>query len=87
MESYNKHDVVILEKLYYRLLPWIKAHANYSAHSGERVCPNCGSLKSQKRGVTITQAGRYPRYQCQDCGSWYRGSKMMFKKGGRMVSI
>jgi hypothetical protein len=87
MESYNKHDVMILEKLYYKLLPWIKTHANYSAHHPGKVCPNCGSSRYQRRGYAISQAGQYPRFQCQECGSWYRGAKLASPRGERMVSL
>lgn len=88
MESYNKHDVRILEKLYYCLLPWTKSHANYSVyHPGAITCPNCGSQSSQRRGYAMSQVGRYPRYQCKGCGSWYRGATMVGKKGERTVSI
>ena len=87
MEAYNKHDVVILEKLYHRLLPWIKNHANHSVFTGSERCPNCASEKYQRRGVVILQAGRYPRFQCQSCGSWYRGSKMIKGTGERRIGI
>ena len=87
METYNKHDVVILEKLYYRLLPWLKTHTNYSLHTGSLVCPNCGSRKHQKRGFATTTGGCYQRYQCQGCGAWFRGSKQVKKGVERMVSI
>lgn len=75
MEEYNKNDVVILEQVYYRLLPWIKGHANYSVHEGALCCPNCGSFHFQARGKAVTAASVYQRYQCTDCGSWFRGNK------------
>lgn len=87
MEVYNRHDVVILEQLYHRLLPWIKTHASYSAHQGKPVCPNCGSGQTHRRGYAITVAGRYPRYQCQACGSWYRGSKVATRGQERMIAL
>ena len=87
MEVYNKQDVVILEKLYHRLLPWLKTHTNYSLHTGSLVCPNCGSRKHQKRGFATTTGGCYQRYQCQGCGAWFRGSKQVKKGVERMVSI
>jgi transposase-like protein len=79
--------VVILEKLYYRLLPWMKTHANYSIHHPGQVCPNCGSGKYHRRGYALTQAGSYARFQCQACGSWFRGAKMVSTKGERTISI
>lgn len=72
MEKYNKHDVVLLERVYERLKPWITTHPNMSAYAGERCCPKCGSEKSQARGWEVMKARRYKRYQCRDCGAWYR---------------
>lgn len=75
MEEYNRNDVVLLEKVYYKFLPWIKQHINYSAVLGERVCPNCGSERLQSRGFGYTRLGKYRRYQCTSCGHWSRGNK------------
>lgn len=87
MEAYNKHDVLILEKLYNRLLPWIRNHANYSSHQQKPVCPNCGSYQSHRQGFSMTQTGKYPRFQCQQCGSWYRGNKVVVRGTERMIAI
>lgn len=70
MEEYNCNDVTLLEELYTTLRPWIKGHPNMSEFRGELVCPTCGSDHYQKRGVTQT---KYQRYQCNDCGKWFRG--------------
>ncbi len=34
MEKYNKQDVLLLEKVYDRLLPWIKSHPNHHLFNG-----------------------------------------------------
>ena len=70
MTAYNKHDVVILERLYYRLLPWLKTHPNLSR--GEIRCPNCASDKTQRRGKARSRTAAHQRYQCRSCGSWFR---------------
>lgn len=75
MERYNKQDVILLEKVYNRLLPWITRHPNrglYVYTSGASSCTNCGSEKLQKRGLSYTSTLTYQRYQCQDCGSWMK---------------
>lgn len=74
MERYNKTDITALEALYYVLLPWIPAHANYALFGGEEkmMCPNCGSGKMQRRGFSYTKTQRYQRFQCQACGAWSR---------------
>jgi DNA polymerase elongation subunit (family B)/predicted RNA-binding Zn-ribbon protein involved in translation (DUF1610 family) len=76
MKTYNIHDTVLLERVYDKILPWIPNHPNQSHHSGSHVCPNCGSSKLQHRGYATTAAGKYQRYQCQDCGKWSRSAKV-----------
>lgn len=77
MERYNKQDVRITERLYRRLLPWIKTHPNFALYTEDErpVCTNCGSAQVWKIGKeTIkkkTQA--YQRYRCKKCGTEMRG--------------
>ncbi len=73
MEHYNKEDVVLLERVYDTVKPWIKQHANYSLYAEGLVCPNCGSVEYQKRGFSYTGAAKYQRYNCKSCGNWFRG--------------
>jgi len=89
METYNKQDVVLLEKVYDIVLPWIANHPNRSHHSGSAVCPNCGSKSLQHRGFAITAVGRQQRFQCQDCGKWSKASESCEKtpKENRITSI
>jgi len=75
MEKYNVQDVVLLESLYNRLLPWIKNHPNNNLFSESQVCPTCGGSHLQKRGTAISASGTYQRYQCKGCGSWSQGTK------------
>ena len=75
MEQYNIQDVVLLEKVYDKLLPWIINHPSHSVHQGADLCTNCGSSALQKRGWAYTNAGKYQRYQCGSCGSWMRSKK------------
>jgi DNA polymerase elongation subunit (family B) len=73
MEEYNKNDVVLLERLYQRFLPWISKHPNMAIYTNARVCcPNCGSMEHQRRGFHYTTVGRYQRYACKKCGNWFR---------------
>jgi DNA polymerase elongation subunit (family B) len=72
METYNKHDVKILERVYYKLLPWIKTHPNHGLHTGSVVCTNCGGLNHQQRGYYRTKTMTYKRYQCKGCGTWLK---------------
>ncbi len=71
MEEYNCNDVTLLEDVYFRLLPWIKNHPNHNLFKS-KVCPNCGSSHYQKRGYSYTSSCKYQRFQCNDCGGWFR---------------
>jgi len=79
MEKYNKQDVNLLEKLYVKVLPWIKQHPNHGLYVDENrpVCKNCGSPKVTKKGVEFTQVGKYQRYRCSSCGTPLRGSILL----------
>lgn len=77
MESYNKQDVVLLEKVYERLRPWIKNHPNLSTMNEKLCCPKCGSSDHQRRGYARTSVSKYQRFQCNTCGSWFRNSKSL----------
>jgi hypothetical protein len=75
MEKYNKQDVVLLEQVYNRVLPWIKHHPNRNLFADAHCCPTCGSSSLQKRGQAVTTTVRYQRYQCKDCGTWSQSTK------------
>lgn len=75
MERYNKQDVVLLEKLYDRLLPWIDGHPNRSVMEDAECCPKCASESFQARGTAVSAAGVYGRFQCNDCGAWFRAAR------------
>ena len=80
MRRYNRQDVVLLERVYEKLRPYIANHPNLSVFGGDRVCPACQSWSIQKRGVSVTQARRYPRFQCMSCGHWFKGNHETKKK-------
>lgn len=78
MEAYNRGDVLLTERLYLRLLPWIEHHPNhalYNNRAGVR-CPSCDSANLQMRGFRRTKTARYRQFSCNDCGSWSRDKSM-----------
>jgi len=82
MKRYNIQDVVLLEKLYKKLLPWITSHPNYNVYNQtQHCCPNCGNSKVQKRGFYYTRVSKFQRFQCQNCGAW--SSSRLSEKGGK----
>ena len=71
MTDYCKQDVVVLEKLYKKLLPFVSSIPNYNLYSNgeKRLCPNCGSTRFYKDGYRATKASLTTRLRCRDCGS------------------
>lgn len=76
MRRYNKHDVVLTELAYSRLLPWINGHPNMSVLSGERVsgCTTCGATELEDAGWQVTQTRAYQRFRCVVCRSLIRST-------------
>jgi DNA polymerase elongation subunit (family B) len=86
MEKYNKQDVRITEKVYDKLLPWISSHPSVAAHAGNmNGCPNCGSVKAQKRGFAYTAVSTFQQFACLSCGKWYRGAKRLATTDARAL--
>jgi hypothetical protein len=83
MELYNVADVLALEELYTKLIPWDNT-VNFAAYRDDElpVC-QCGSKQFQRRGFSYTAAGKFRRYQCQGCGSWSRGVDNILPKTKR----
>lgn len=75
MVKYNKQDVILLEKIYLRILPWISNHPNLTLLDSRAACPKCGSPKVQKRGYAYSATRKYQRMQCTSCGGWHKSSQ------------
>jgi hypothetical protein len=76
MKQYNKQDVVLLEKIYLKLRPWIDNHPSVAIIDNHLDgCPKCGSDKLQSRGYRYTKVAKYKRYQCMGCGGWCTGRR------------
>ena len=70
MKKYNKQDVVLLEKVYMKLLPWIALHPSAVFYQAPFDCPNCGSSNMTKHKRKIVKGGWRQQMQCQSCGSY-----------------
>jgi len=84
MRKYNKRDVELTERMYDRLLPWIKNHPNHGLYVKDQenpICRACGSSNLWQKGWQATNVRGYLRYKCTDCGWNGRGRHMM--KGGK----
>lgn len=78
MRGYNEQDVLLTERLYQHLKPWIRLPnpALYGgSEPGQVTCPGCGSNDMRKRGLAYTALQSYQRYQCNRCDRWARGKQ------------
>lgn len=76
MKKYNCQDVVLTEKVYKQLLPWIKNHPTRGLFDGNvRNCPRCGHDNMIIRKYTVTKTGKYPVMQCKKCNGYSKISK------------
>ena len=73
MKRYNKHDVLLLEELYYRFLPWANVHPNVNRGGAQR-CLRCGSLNIKYEGERFTNLRKKDQIHCLNCGGWFEGS-------------
>lgn len=71
MIKYNKQDVVLLEQVYNKLMPWATTHPNMSViQNAPDVCPKCGKNEGfVLNGWHHTNASKYRRLQCKACRS------------------
>lgn len=72
MRRYCQQDVLLLEKLYRKLRPFLKQIPNHNLHNPMKtnVCPSCGSTRLRSNGWRTTSTRRYKRYICEDCRAW-----------------
>lgn len=74
MKRYNVQDVRSTIELYLKLRPWISDHPNLALYANDEEvrCPKCTGTHLQRRGTSVSQTGRFQRFQCLDCGGWAR---------------
>lgn len=78
MKKYNIQDVILLEKVYKEMLPYMTQHPNLAIFQGERIaCRKCGSNRVQKRGIKFDKQN----WWCRDCDGW---SQSTIKEGSQV---
>lgn len=72
MVRYCRNDVVLLEKVFDRLRPYVRSLRRLMDGEGS-FCPFCGSRQYERRGTRRTNAGNQQRYRClnDDCGRYF----------------
>jgi hypothetical protein len=74
MGDYCKKDVILLKRLYQRMLPWVENHPNWNAYEElEMACTKCGSAQIKKEGFDYGKTTKVQMYSCRKCGGWSRG--------------
>ena len=82
MKKYNRRDVVLLERVYFKLRPWAK---NLTSKEYGLKCPVCGSEKIQLRGWNINKVFKSRRFQCQSCGHWSSSNQRIKYRDGEYL--
>lgn len=83
MELYNRYDVLSLEELYKKMIPWDNS-INFNVYHDEdkHVC-KCGSEQFSKNGFYFTSSGKFQKYRCKSCGHESRDKTNLFSKDKR----
>jgi DNA-directed RNA polymerase subunit RPC12/RpoP len=82
MVAYNKEDVLLLERVFLKLKPFIPNYINrqlfgLDQDGSEIRCPDCGSTHNQAGPNHIGTTRAYKRYHCMKCLRWYRVNKAL----------
>jgi len=87
MRHYNEQDVVVLENIYRKMIPFIKSHPNHNLYTESKtpICPSCGGEHLIKDGEYYTQSGRYNTFRCLDCGGISRERKTTLAKDKKLL--
>lgn len=82
MEEYNRQDVELLDRVFYRMIPYVDrlARLQEAVTIEEDICLYCGSKKVERRGYYRTQSYTYPKFRClgklpngSTCGKYRKG--------------
>ncbi len=76
MQKYNTYDVLSLEELYYKLIPWSDDNVNFNAYSDSiKTLCRCGKSDWVKNGYFYTAVSKFQRLKCKACGYETRDRK------------
>lgn len=78
MKKYNKQDVVLLEKVYLKMRPWMTNHPKMGVLDGRpTACDNCGhNVLHQHTKKALAGQGWRMQYKCAGCGHYQIGTKL-----------
>lgn len=76
MIKYNKQDVLLLEKIYLKMRPWMNNHPNIALiEDRPDSCPNCGGESFRSCGFKYNKTSYYRSFRCNDCSAYCRSRK------------
>jgi hypothetical protein len=83
MEIYNKYDVLALEELYGKLIPW-DSSVNFNLYHDSDVneC-KCGGKDFIRNGFYYTNVGKFQKHKCKSCGAETRDRVNLFSDDKR----
>lgn len=78
MRRYNKQDVILLERVYDKVLPWAKSYPNMNVYNGTAKCPRCQSNRIVRAGkwYMLSSPIQYQRHLCNDCHGYFKGERL-----------
>lgn len=80
MKKYNIYDVLSTEELYTKLQPWDNSiNPNLYTEANTDIC-FCGSTEFVRNGYSYTNAGKFFRFRCSNCGAEVRSRENVFSK-------
>ena len=81
MKEYNMYDVLSLEELYNKLIPWDGETTNFNVYNDslDHVC-KCGSTDFTKSGFHYTNGAKFQRYKCNNCGAESKDKENLLSK-------
>jgi uncharacterized protein YprB with RNaseH-like and TPR domain len=86
MEVYNRYDVLSLEELYNKLIPWDNSIDFNAYHDSLETECSCGNTEYVKAGFHTTNLGRYQMYKCTSCGKVHRDGVNLLSKEKRQTT-
>ena len=79
MVTYCKHDVVLLEKVFDKMNPYLLPKTSIAGYVSD--CPECGSSHTTVNKHRMTAAGyKKLTFRCVDCGKYHTVAESRFNK-------
>lgn len=69
MVKYCDNDVVILEKVYKKMIPYMKSKTTVSEN--RRACPECGSRMNLDKYRVLASGAKQVQLNCTNCGKYH----------------